>query len=125
MRRRQGCVVGPVGDADGDGVPDASDTCPLVANPGQEASIQDGLVGYGCACLCGDVNNSCTVSGIDVRDIQFQILPNLGAQSGCYQLGTPDDQGLCGTPQTREVRGCDTNGNGACSGVDAQIIQRD
>jgi hypothetical protein len=94
-----------------------------VANPGQAASAQDGLVGFGCACLCGDVNSSCTVSAVDAQDIQLQILAYLGAQSGCYQLGSPDDQGLCGTPQTREVRGCDANGAGSCSGSDAQVIQ--
>lgn len=110
-------------DSDGDGVPDGADNCPSVANAGQAASAQDGLVGFGCACLCGDVNSSCTVSGVDAQDIQLQMLANLGGQSGCYQLGSPDDQGLCGTPQTHEVRGCDANGSGSCSGSDAQVIQ--
>ncbi len=110
-------------DLDGDGVPDSVDNCLGVANPGQQASIQDGLVGFGCACLCGDVNNSCTVSGLDVQDIQQQILPNLGSQPGCYQIGSPDDQGICGAPQTGEVRGCDTNAGGSCSALDAQVIQ--
>jgi hypothetical protein len=69
------------------------------------------------------VNGSCSVSSVDAQDIQGQILPNLGAQAGCYPLGGPDDQGLCGTPQTREVRGCDANGGGSCSASDAQLIQ--
>jgi len=30
-------------DADGDGVPDADDNCPAIANPGQEDADQDGV----------------------------------------------------------------------------------
>jgi hypothetical protein len=112
-------------DADFDGVCDVDDNCPNVANAGQTSSAQDGLVGIGCSCLCGDVNNSCTVSGVDVQDIQLQILPNLGLQSGCYQIGSPDDQATCGTSPPREVRGCDANASATCSGVDAQVIQND
>ena len=112
-------------DSDGDGVGDATDNCVNAANPGQEASTQDGLVGLGCACLCGDVNDSCTVSGADAQDIQLQILPNLGTQDDCYDIGDPpfDEQGLCGTPQTTEPRGCDVNASGSCSGADAQVLQ--
>lgn len=105
-------------DSDGDGVGDATDNCVNTANPGQEASTQDGLVGLGCACLCGDVNDSCTVSGADAQDIQLQILPNLGTQDDCYDIGDPpfDEQGLCGTPQTTEPRGCDVNASGSVLG---------
>ena len=110
-------------DGDGDGVHDAIDNCALVANAGQAASVQDGLVGLGCACLCGDVNNSCTVSAVDAQDIQLQIIPNLGGQAGCYDVGNPDEQGVCGTPQDKEPRSCDVNASGACSSVDAQVIQ--
>jgi len=110
-------------DSDADSVCDLDDNCPLVPNAGQAASTQDGLVGHGCACLCGDVNSSCTVNAVDAQDIQLHILPNLGTQAGCYPLGGPDDQGLCGTPQTREVRGCDANSGGTCSASDAQVIQ--
>jgi len=35
-------VVGGPGDADGDGVPDATDNCPSVYNPGQEDADDDG-----------------------------------------------------------------------------------
>jgi hypothetical protein len=101
------------------------DNCPLVPNTAQTASVQDGLIGVGCSCLCGDVNNSCTVSGVDVQDIQLQILPNLGLQSGCYQIGSPDDQATCGSSAQREVRGCDVNTSSTCSGVDAQVMQND
>lgn len=110
-------------DSDGDGVSDSLDNCPLVANPGQQASAQDGLAGVGCACLCGDVNNSCTVSGSDAFHLQIQILPNLGGQSGCYNVGQPDAQGLCGTPQLYEPRGCDVDASGSCSSTDVQVLQ--
>jgi spore coat protein A len=112
-------------DADGDGIPDASDNCPLVPNAAQTASTQDGLVGIGCSCLCGDVNNSCSVSGVDAQDIQVRILPNLGLQPGCYQIGSPDDQATCGASPRREVRGCDVDASATCSGTDAQVIQND
>jgi hypothetical protein len=120
-----GLPLGLVGlDLDVDGVLDSVDNCPGVANPGQQASIQDGLVGFGCACLCGDVNNSCTVSAADVQDIQRQILPQLGSQPGCYQIGSPDDQGICNVSGLgREVRGCDANSSSTCSSTDAQTIQ--
>jgi len=114
---------GLVADTDGDGIPDSTDICVLVPNPGQVASVQDGLVGIGCSCLCGDTNNSCTVSGIDAQSIQVQILPNLGAQAGCYQIGSPDDQGVCGVSPQQEVRGCDVNNSSTCSGLDAQVVQ--
>jgi hypothetical protein len=118
-------VEGGIVDTDGDGEPDSTDNCVLVANASQGASVQDGLIGVGCACLCGDVNNSCTISGVDVQDIQTQILPNLGLQSGCYQVGLPDDQAICGASPAREVRGCDVNASATCSGVDAQVLQSD
>ena len=106
-------------------MPNDCDVCPTVFNPLQTLSVQGGLADVGCSCLCGDVNNSCTVSAADAQDIQISILPQLGAQPGCYQLGNPDDQGVCGLSGVsgREVRGCDANGSGACSAADAQTIQ--
>ena len=114
---------GLVADTDGDGIPDSTDICVLVPNPAQTASVQDGLVGIGCSCLCGDTNNSCTVSAVDAQSIQLQILPNLGAQAGCYQIGAPDDQGTCGVSPQQEVRGCDVNNSASCSAVDASVVQ--
>jgi len=40
-------------DTDGDGIPNASDNCPFVANPSQQNTDGDA---YGDACECGDVN---------------------------------------------------------------------
>ncbi len=110
-------VEGP--DSDGDGEPDATDVCPNAANALQETSVQDGLFGIGCACLCGDVNNSCTVTVSDVDAIQSEILPKLGAQAGC----TDDDSGLCGSPPITEVRGCDASASGSCGVFDADVVQ--
>lgn len=117
-------LVGADPDTDGDTLPDSIDNCLLVANASQAASVQPGLTGIACACLCGDVNNSCTVSSVDVQDIRVQILPNLGA-GNCYQIGSPDDQATCGASPQREVRGCDVNASASCSGVDSQVIQLD
>jgi concanavalin A-like lectin/glucanase superfamily protein/galactose oxidase-like protein/thrombospondin type 3 repeat protein/Kelch motif protein len=44
-----------VPDADGDGVPDASDNCPTVANPAQVNNDGDA---YGAACDCDDTRSS-------------------------------------------------------------------
>ena len=60
----------PSGDADGDGVPDASDNCPLRANAdqadsgGSELGVADGI---GDACQCGDASNDGVVDGTDAR----------------------------------------------------------
>ncbi len=43
--------AGPSGDGDGDGVPDASDNCPTIANPGQADGDGDGI---------GDACDPCT-----------------------------------------------------------------
>jgi hypothetical protein len=43
-------------DADGDGVPDALDNCPVVYNPGQEDNDGDG-VGNVCCCVCPTLGN--------------------------------------------------------------------
>ncbi len=105
---------------------DPNDVCVFAKNPLQEVTLQDGLVGIGCACLCGDVNNSCTITVTDVDDIQATIIPNLDAQPGC----TKNNAGLCGTPQILEVRGCDADGSGTppgfvdCTVSDVDLIQR-
>ena len=48
---------GPSPDGDGDGVPDASDNCPLDANPGQQDADGDG------------VGDACEVADLTIQDI--------------------------------------------------------
>jgi hypothetical protein len=63
----------PNGDADGDGVPDASDNCPLRANAdqadsgGPNSATPDGI---GDACQCGDASNDGVVDGTDVQELR-------------------------------------------------------
>lgn len=62
-------VAVPTTDADGDGVPDTSDNCPLRANPDQsdvgdlDGSVPDGI---GDVCQCGDVSND---GRVEVSDL--------------------------------------------------------
>jgi hypothetical protein len=88
-------------DADGDGVLDAQDNCPLFANPGQAGGDAGGR---GAACLCGDQNGDGTV---DIADI-------LAANGAIFNpaLATPL---------------CDANDDGACDvsdilGINAEIF---
>lgn len=55
------CDANP--DADGDGIPDATDNCPLVFNPEQEDSNQDG-VGDACCCEGMKGNLDCSAEEI-------------------------------------------------------------
>lgn len=53
----------PSGDLDGDGVPDASDTCPFWPNPDQADANGNGI---GDICECGDQDGN---TRVDVRDL--------------------------------------------------------
>ena len=63
-----GSLAAPTGDADGDGVEDALDVCPLEAGsrPGRRGRARHGHPpdGVGDACQCGDVSND---GRVDVR----------------------------------------------------------
>jgi hypothetical protein len=68
----------PGEDGDGDGLPDGSDNCPNMANPGQQdvggigaGSPPDGI---GDACQCGDVNGDGRVTAVDSVVITRSLL---------------------------------------------------
>lgn len=64
------------GDADGDGVPDASDNCPLRANPDQSdvAGLDgSGPDGIGDICQCGDVSNDGAVDATDLAALRSAL----------------------------------------------------
>ena len=82
------------GDADGDGVEDALDVCPLTADPGQADSGGVGSSappdGVGDACQCGDVSNDGHVDVADVvalRDFLAQPALPVSAPQKC-NVGT-------------------------------------
>ena len=67
----------PTGDADGDGVDDPLDNCPLEPNTSQDdaggigpASFADGV---GDACQCGDVDGSLRVEQADVDLLRLDL----------------------------------------------------
>ncbi len=67
----------PTGDADGDGVDDPLDNCPLEPNPSQDdaggigpGSLPDGV---GDACQCGDVDGSLRVEQPDVDLLRLDL----------------------------------------------------
>jgi hypothetical protein len=102
-------TVGAAGDADGDGVPDASDNCPYTPNADQldtggvgSGSPPDGI---GNVCQCGDVNGNGEVT---VGDSVIVLRANL----------TPPTA----TMQKPEL--CDVGGTSACSVGDSVIILR-
>jgi len=71
VRGHLGGSLAPAGgDADGDGVEDALDVCPLAADPGQADSGGVGSAappdGVGNACQCGDVSDD---GHVDVADV--------------------------------------------------------
>jgi lysophospholipase L1-like esterase len=80
-------------DADGDGVPDASDNCVHTPNPGQEDVA--GLFGppadgIGDACQCGDVNDDGAIDLLDVATYQrglANLLPTLLDEDKCSVVG--------------------------------------
>ena len=96
-------------DSDGDGFPDGCDTCPFVADPGQEdtgginTAEPDGI---GNACQCGDVTGNGIVNGQDTNAIKRHGL------------------GLQPNPTFQVAGNCDVSGNGACNGQDANAVKR-
>jgi len=121
------------GDSDGDGVPDASDNCPLTPNPDQADFDGDGV---------GDVCDNCSVirnaNQADRDHNGFGDVCNCQGSSDFDGDGICDDKDLCrGLAQT-DITQADTdeNGipdececgdfdhNGRVNSVDARLIQR-
>jgi len=100
-------LAGP--DVDGDGVANADDNCPFVANAGQEdaGGLGAGSApnGRGDACECGDVSGDGRVTTSDAVLIQRALLAPPGAA-----LARPER--------------CDVGGTPGCSVADAAIVQR-
>jgi len=96
-------------DGDGDGVPDVSDNCPTVPNPGQQdaGGLGTGSLpnGRGDACECGDVSGNGIVTITDATLIQRALL----------------------TPPTATMTRpelCNVGGNATCSIADSVIVRR-
>jgi hypothetical protein len=102
-------TVVPAGDADGDGVPDASDNCPYTPNADQKdtGGIGSGSApdGIGDVCQCGDVNGNGQVTLADSVIILRSLL----------------------TPPTATLQNpqlCDVGGSAGCTLADSVIILR-
>jgi hypothetical protein len=89
-------------DTDGDGVPDASDNCTLVANPGQCDSDGDG---YGNHCD-GDLNNNGVTNAFDAPLFREQIgLPSVGPAYNPADLDCSGAVSAFDTPLFRQLLG--------------------
>ena len=102
--RALGCA-----DVDLDGILDAADNCPNVANEDQldrggiNTTTPDGI---GDACQCGDVSGNGIVNGQDANAIKRHGL------------------GLTPNPLFNVPGNCDVSGNGQCNGQDANAVTR-
>jgi len=110
-------------DADGDGVPDASDNCPVDPNPGQADADLDG-VGDLCEAdsdvdgAIDDVDNCPTVFNADQSDVDGDGLGD-ACDADDDNDGVSDDQDGC--PMNADPEQVDTDGDGqgdACDGDD-------
>ncbi|MFI5315799.1 MAG: hypothetical protein ACHQ6T_08865 [Myxococcota bacterium] len=95
-----GSLPAASGDADGDGVPDSLDDCPVAANPSQSDSGGLGDLtpdGVGDACQCGDVSDDGRVLDDDVallRDFLARRIAALPAPQKC-DVGPGSSAGAC------------------------------
>ncbi len=134
---------GPL-DADGDGVPDASDNCPYEPNADQTDSggvdtpVADGI---GDACQCGDVNDDGAVTSSDATMLARALINlspafSVGGNAACTAAGAPAS--CCTAPGTGScdpglgaaglakcnVAATPTPGIGGCTSSDATVISR-
>ncbi|HOD66581.1 MAG TPA: hypothetical protein PK186_08445 [candidate division Zixibacteria bacterium] len=79
-------------DADQDEVPDMYDNCPLVANPGQENSDDEGPGDACCCARCGDVDGSGSIQVTDVTYLVSHLFMG-GPGCGCPAHGDFDADG--------------------------------
>ncbi|MGI6375238.1 MAG: Ig-like domain-containing protein [Anaerolineae bacterium] len=85
-----------VADADGDGVPDASDNCPAVANPGQADSDGDG-VGDACdGCPNDPAKVAPGICGCGVADVDSDGDWTRDCEDGCPLDPGKIEPGICG-----------------------------
>ena len=95
----QRAVGGACVDSDGDGVCDADDNCPAVANPGQEDRDGDGI---GDAC---DVSPTCDVDlDGDVDKLDLGLISKVRGQAALP--GDPRDANLDGVITAADVKAC-------------------
>jgi N-acetylneuraminic acid mutarotase len=95
-------------DADGDGVPDASDVCPSAPDPGQEdrggvgaGSASDGI---GDACQCGDVSGDGRVTIADSTLVARSLLAPPTATLARPELCDADASPGCGLADAVTIR---------------------
>ena len=102
----------PTGDADGDGIADAIDNCPLEPNTTQADSGGVGALsppdGVGNACQCGDLDGSGWVADVDLLLMRTQIAG----------LASPP------LPERCSVAGFDGPDAGACDLLDVALLTR-
>ena len=104
-----GTLTAPSGDADGDGVQDALDDCPVESNAAQTDSGGLGSSsadGVGDVCQCGDVSNDGRVASADVDALR------------AFLAGA----GTLAAPQKCDVGKGATSG--ACDVLDATLLRR-
>jgi uncharacterized repeat protein (TIGR01451 family) len=118
-----GSIEPPTGDADGDGVPDASDNCPSVANPNQQDSNNDGI-GDACTPVVNPIGNqtineltpfgiTASASDADLQTLTFSLTTapataSINPSTGVISWTPSEAQGPAN--HTFTVRATDTDG---------------
>ncbi len=101
----QGSLAAPAPDSDADGVGDALDSCPLIANPAQADADADGS---GDPCQCGDATGDGRVQIDDLARVE-RFASGLGP--------------ALPAPATCNVAGLPGGGSGSCDAADADALR--